>query len=180
MFAGLPQPTLRPRGKEAEMNPVMLATDGSPTAEKATTVAIELAEALEVPLLVVSCWEVPYQSVAVGWAPVAPDLDRIGEEDAEAAADRAADRAREAGVSAMTLVRRGLPEREICELATERDVRLIVVGSHGWGALRRLAFGSVSTAVLHHARQPVLVVPMAKVVADTNGRRVRAEAGSSR
>jgi nucleotide-binding universal stress UspA family protein len=162
------------------MNPVMLATDGSPTAEEATTVAIELAAALEVPLLVVSSWEVPYQSAAVGWAPLAPDIDRIGEEDAEAAADYAADRAREAGVSAMTLIRRGDPEREICALADERDVRLIVVGSHGWGAFRRLAFGSVSTAVLHHARRPVLVVPMARVVADTSGRRVRAEAGSSR
>jgi hypothetical protein len=35
--------------------------------------------------------------------------------------------------------------------------RLIVVGSHGWGALRRLVFGSVSTALLHEAPRPVLV-----------------------
>jgi nucleotide-binding universal stress UspA family protein len=162
------------------MNPVMLATDGSPTAEEATKIAIELAAGLEAPLLVVSCWEVPYQSVATGWAPLAPDLDRIGEAEAEEAADRAADQAREAGVSAMTLIRRGDPEREICAIAAERDVRLVVVGSHGWGAFRRLVFGSVSTAVLHHAHQPVLVVPKAKVAAETNGRRLREEAGRSR
>lgn len=162
------------------MNPVMLATDGSPTAEEATKLAIELAAALEAPLVVVSCWEVPIAPVAVGWAPVAPDLDRIGEEEAEAAADRAADRAREAGVSALAFVRRGDPGREICAIAAERDVRLIVLGSHGWGALHRLAFGSVSTAVLHHARQPVLVVPKAKIAAATNGGRVLAEVGRSR
>src|SRR5262245_47720664 len=162
---------MRERGRRFEMNPVMLATDGSPTAEEATRLAIELAAALEAPLLVVSCWEVPYEPTAFGWASVAPDLDRIGEEDAEQAADRAADLAREAGVSALTFVRRGDPGRELCAIAAERDVRLIVLGSHGWGAFRRLAFGSVSTAVLHHARQPVLVVPKAKVAAATNGGR---------
>jgi hypothetical protein len=38
---------------------------------------------------------------------------------------------------------------------------LILLGSHGWGAMRRVVFGSVSTSVLHHARRPVLVVPPA-------------------
>ena len=153
------------------MNPVMLATDGSPTAEEATKVAIELAGAMDAPLLVVSCWDVPYEAVATGWVPFAPDLDRIGEDEAERAAERAADRAREAGVTVITLIRRGDPQRELSEIASERDVRLVIVGSHGWGAFRRFAFGSVSTAVLHHARQPVLVVPKAKTVAETNGHR---------
>jgi len=151
------------------MNPIMLATDGSPTAEEATKIAIELATALDAPLLVVSCWEVPHQAVAFGYAPMVPDLDRIGKEEAEEVAERAAERARGAGASALALVRRGDPGRELCAIAEERDVRLIVVGSHGWGALRRLAFGSVSTAVLHHARQPVLVVPETTVAAETNG-----------
>jgi nucleotide-binding universal stress UspA family protein len=161
------------------MNPVMLATDGSPTAEEATKAAIELAAALRLSLLVVSCWEVPHEPVALGFAPVPPDLDRIGMEHAERAVELAAERARDAGVSAMTIVRRGDPEREICAIAEDRDVRLIVVGSHGWGALRRFAFGSVSTAALHHARQPVLVVPGAKVRSGENDGRF-AEARNTR
>jgi hypothetical protein len=35
---------------------------------------------------------------------------------------------------------------------------MIVVGAHGWGPLRRVVHGSVSTAVVHQARCPVLVV----------------------
>jgi nucleotide-binding universal stress UspA family protein len=35
---------------------------------------------------------------------------------------------------------------------------VIVLGAHGWGALKRIVFGSVSTAVLHSAPCPVLVV----------------------
>jgi hypothetical protein len=32
------------------------------------------------------------------------------------------------------------------------------MGAHGWGTFQRLVFGSVSTAVLHHAPSPVLIV----------------------
>ncbi|CAN5897590.1 hypothetical protein BH23ACT10_BH23ACT10_03290 [soil metagenome] len=39
------------------------------------------------------------------------------------------------------------------------DSHLLVVGTHGRGALGRLAFGSVSHQCLHHAAGPVVVVP---------------------
>jgi len=146
----------------------MLATDGSPTAADATKVAIEVAGALGAPLLVVSCWEVAYEPV-IGFAPIVPDLDRIGREQAETVGEAAAGAAREAGLSAMVLVRQGDPGREICAIASDRDVRLIVVGTHGWGAVRRFVFGSVSTAVLHHAHRPVLVVPNSQVAVEVNG-----------
>ena len=35
---------------------------------------------------------------------------------------------------------------------------MIVLGAHGWGTVKRILFGSVSTAVLHHASCPVLIV----------------------
>jgi len=34
---------------------------------------------------------------------------------------------------------------------------MIVIGAHGWGAFRRVVFGSVSLGVLHDAPCPVLV-----------------------
>lgn len=46
--------------------------------------------------------------------------------------------------------------------ATEEDAAeqtLIVVGSRGLGAMRRIRLGSVSTKVLHAAKGPVLVYP---------------------
>jgi nucleotide-binding universal stress UspA family protein len=34
---------------------------------------------------------------------------------------------------------------------------VIVIGSHGWGALKRFVLGSVTQRVLAHAKVPVLV-----------------------
>ncbi len=96
-----------------------------------------------------------------------PDLDRVGHEQALKVVEEAAEPAREAGLDVETIIRRGLPVGQICTIADEHDSRLIVVGSHGWGPLPRTLFGSVSTGVLHHARQPVLVVRQSETVPAT-------------
>jgi nucleotide-binding universal stress UspA family protein len=141
------------------MKPIMLATDGSSTAAEAAKSAIELAGAFDAPLLIVSVWDITYEPIGVGFGPILPDIDRIGHEQAQKIVEEAAEPARAAGLDVELLTRRGRPVEQICTIAAERGARLIVVGSHGWGAVRRALFGSVSTGVLHHARQPVLVVP---------------------
>ena len=66
--------------------------------------------------------------------------------------------AESAGVVVETLALEGVPGRRICESARENEVRLIVIGAHGWGRLGRVIHGSVSEYVLHHAHVPVLIV----------------------
>ena len=142
------------------MKPVILATDGSPTAEHAAESAIELARLLDSELAIVTVWNIPYPTVAFG--PIVPmngDLARLSEEQARHVNAEAAARAEEAGVETRSLVLRGFPVEEICLAAKSLDPHLLVIGSHGWGAVRRALFGSVSTGVLHHAPCPVLVVP---------------------
>jgi nucleotide-binding universal stress UspA family protein len=141
------------------MKPILLATDGSPTAAEAATRAIELARALGAPLVITTVWQVSYEPIGI-FGPVLPDLDAVGSKEALELAERAATSAREAGVECETVVRRGSPAQEICSIADAADAQLIVLGSHGWGAMRRAIFGSVSTSVLHHAGRPVLVVPL--------------------
>jgi nucleotide-binding universal stress UspA family protein len=141
------------------MKPILLATDGSPTAGDAAIKAIELAQALDAPLVVATVWHVAYEPMGVGFGPVIPDVDQVGHERALEVVEEAAAQARAADVETESVVRRGFPAEEICALAEAEDAQLIVLGSHGWGAMRRMIFGSVSTSVLHHARRPVLVVP---------------------
>lgn len=141
------------------MKPIMLATDGSPSAEAATHEAIELAKHLGVPLLAVS---VEHHSVPAygyyGYAEVVAEMRKAEHERVEHLLEAVYHRAQEAGVECETLPLEGLPARGICEIAADRNPRLIIIGAHGWGRIGRLIHGSVSTYVLHHAPVPVLVV----------------------
>lgn len=51
---------------------------------------------------------------------------------------------------------------QIVTYAREQAIDLIVTGTHGEGMLHRMAFGSVTKAVVEHAPCPVLLVPCAK------------------
>jgi len=46
----------------------------------------------------------------------------------------------------------------ICSFAIEEDAAMIVVGSHGHGALVDVLLGSVGNYVVHHSPVPVLVI----------------------
>ena len=152
------------------MKPVLLATDGSPTAEKATATAIDLARQLDTELVIVSVWDIAYAGYsAMGFAPIPMngELAKLGEEEAARVIAEAAARAEEAGVETRSVVLRGFPVEAICEAAERFAPQFLVIGSHGWGAMKRALFGSVSTGVLHHATCPVLVVPAEKAESAT-------------
>jgi nucleotide-binding universal stress UspA family protein len=55
-------------------------------------------------------------------------------------------------------VRMGTPAQTILDTADGWKADLIVVGSHGHGFWGRLTLGSVSDAIIHHAKCSVLVV----------------------
>ena len=50
------------------------------------------------------------------------------------------------------------PTRYVSEFANNREYDLIVVGSHGHGAIRELLLGSVAHSTVHRSKIPVLVV----------------------
>lgn len=73
-----------------------------------------------------------------------------------------ASRMRKAGVETTALLVHGATVDTILKEASDLEVDMIVVGSHGRGAMYQLLMGSVSEAVLHKSRFPVLVVPTHK------------------
>jgi nucleotide-binding universal stress UspA family protein len=70
-----------------------------------------------------------------------------------------AERFRKSGVDATALLVHGKTVDAILTEATDLDIDLIVVGSHGHGAMYQLLVGSISEGVLHRSSRPVLVVP---------------------
>lgn len=143
------------------MNTILFATDGSPSAQKALGEAIELAKETGWALRVLTVWQTPLVT-GYGFAPAAliPELADAEKDHATKVAETAVAAAAEAGVEATLEIRNGIPATEICDAASEDDTRLVVMGAHGWGAFKRVLFGSVSNHVLHDAPCPVLVVRM--------------------
>jgi nucleotide-binding universal stress UspA family protein len=139
------------------MKSILIATDGSPSAQEAVEFGLELAKEQGAEAVFVHV--APALDVVApggfGWAPAisheVTDQDRTPLEDAAALAQ-------ERGIEAKTTVLCGDPVDEIVAYADTIDADVIVVGSRGHGAVASALLGSVSRGVLHEAHRPVLVV----------------------
>jgi len=145
----------------SDTRPILFATDGSLSAGEAEREAFELAQRLDAPLFVVSVSHAVLPAlgyVGYGYSDVVEELTVAERHRIEKLLAEVETTARAVGIACSTAAADGFVVDEICRLAADRDARLIVVGSHGWGAARRLFSGSVSTGLVHSAPCPVLVV----------------------
>ena len=70
-----------------------------------------------------------------------------------------AKRLRKEGLEATALLVHGPTVEIILKEASDLDVDMIIVGSHGHGAVYQLLMGSVSEGILRESPCPVLIVP---------------------
>jgi nucleotide-binding universal stress UspA family protein len=136
------------------MKQILVATDGSDSAEQAVSQAIELARSTDAKLVIAYARHAPLPVLGgpVYQRSLSREL-RLAEEATALAATRACG----AGLDVEIEVVEGDPAERILELARVRDVDLIVVGSRSLGTLAGTLLGSVSREVLRHADRPVLV-----------------------
>jgi nucleotide-binding universal stress UspA family protein len=141
--------------------PILLATDGSPSAEAAQKEAFELAQRLDAPLVVVSVAHGAVPAVGYagyGYSNIVAELMEAEHRRVHALLTSVAELAEEEGLRCTAVAVDGFAVEEICRKASEYGAQMIVVGSHGWGAARRFLSGSVSTGLVHSAPCPVLVI----------------------
>ncbi len=152
------------RSKE-KFNPrfkrILVAVDGSENAERASNVAVDLADMYGAELIVVHV----VARVSHAFVPVRSTLlfrEYYSEEKqaAEKWIDKVTVLAKSRGVTARQDVRVAAPSvaEEIISYAAKKDVDLIVMGTRGLGSFKRLLIGSVSSGVIAHAPCSVLVV----------------------
>ena len=137
---------------------ILLATDGSPDAQRAAQTAVELAERTGSELHVVHVGEyLPtyFAQTEEEPAELRDAARRLLEEEAGRLGSTG-------GAVAGTHLRLGRPAEEIVDLSEELNVGVIVVGSRGQSALRRALMGSVSDSVVRHAPCPVFVIRAAE------------------
>jgi nucleotide-binding universal stress UspA family protein len=150
-------PRLDHGGDHRSVKRILIATDGSPGAREAVEYGIGLARAqgAGVHMLQVippTDWTWPDRGSTV--RPL-PDELRVRR---AVGLDDAAELAAGYGMRVGYEVVAGIPSDEIVAYADRIDADLIVVGSRGRGPVASALLGSVSSAVLHAADRPVLVV----------------------
>ncbi len=133
----------------------MIATDGSDSAEEAVVAGAGVARTLGTKAVLV------YVRPSIGPLGEPFYQEKLSEQMAYAreALDRAQTLIRQEGCDSDAEILEGNPAEQIVELARARNARLIVVGSRGLGAVAGALLGSVSSAIIHRADRPVLVVP---------------------
>ena len=142
---------------------ILLAIDGSGHSEAAVDAVARRRDRAETIVRVISVVDSNYATMLPdeGWDPALYEAIRQG---AQQSARTAVDKARAAlqlergGRTVTADVVRGSPKQVILEEADAFDADLIVVGSHGHGALGRFLLGSVSQSVVLHAACSVEIV----------------------
>jgi nucleotide-binding universal stress UspA family protein len=136
---------------------ILVAIDFSEGSRRALDEALRLAPSLDADLSLVHVVPAPVV-IAGDAAQVLP----IGEWIADARQKLAAleREARDRRVLARAQVRVGSTLHELLGAIAELQPSLVVVGSHGKGALARTFLGSVSESLCRRSPAPVLVVPL--------------------
>jgi len=141
---------------EVAFDEFLLPTDGSDGAAIAADWGIALASQLE--SLVHAVYSVDTSRVSRAKAP--DELLSALEHSGEDAIDTVRKHARSAGVSISGAVATGPPADVILTTASERDVDLIVIGTHGRTGIGQWFLGSVTENVVRQADVPVFCVPV--------------------
>jgi len=150
-----------PRRKDGKLSifptHILLATDGSAHADLAAEVATDLAQSTGSRLHV----------VAVGRTFPAAVYDEYAEaqrddlkKEAQEILDEQVRKIEEAGGTVAVAHLKMDEERDeaIVHLAEDIDAGMIVIGSRGFGGMKRALMGNVADSVVRHAHCPVLVV----------------------
>lgn len=146
-------------------HPIVLGYNGSACSSAALDETIELArDTAGVQVVLVYCHEPPpglscTLDRGCAAAKELRDYERRIETEVQPMLQRAADRARAAGVDTEVLLVWDDPARALETVAHERGSHVIVVGSHGEGPIAGALGRRTPFELLHHSDVPVLVVP---------------------
>ena len=151
--APCPVVVVRP-GWSGERGEIAVGVDDSPECEPALAYAFEQAAAYGDALRAVHAWKLPAHPLA---PEITYDVEEVREARRRVMREMLADaRGRHPEVPVREEIVYGHPVDALVQASRGAD--LVVVGSHGRGALGAAMLGSVSRGVLHHAECPVAVV----------------------
>lgn len=146
------------------MKQILIATDGSPSAQEAVDVGLELAKEQGADVTFVHV--TPADEFRGGRVGTHALTHREEIDESETALKEAAEAAEATGVSYALERISGETVETIVALADTKNADMIVLGNRGRNAITAALLGSVSQGVLRQAKRPVLVVKGARTPAE--------------
>ena len=141
---------------------ILLAIDGSPCSDAAVEEVARRPWPEGSLVKVLTAWEIPRPPTPEGWAlplDYFEGMDAALRKQGENIVNRAIQKLKSnKTLSADAVLAPGAPRPVILDEAENWGADLIVLGSHGYSAWKRLMLGSVSQAVVSHAKCSVEVV----------------------
>lgn len=143
---------------------ILIPTDGSETSQKALDHALELADRYNATIHTLYVIDLEAVDIGLGTEQVQrikegryKEMDEIRQR-VESATGEIAKQASERGIECIEGARAGRPHASINDYATDNDIDVIVMASHGRSGVRRMLLGSVTEKVIRVSDVPVLVV----------------------
>lgn len=145
------------------MKRILIPIDGSEYSMRAIEKGKELAKVFDSNVILISVIHPTYPIYSFGHN-VAPimnidlinqDIRKMSEENLDAAVKLFGPKTDK--ITGITL--EGDPANAIIDYVNSNEIDLVIMGSHGLGAVvNRMLMGSVTNKVLHHVKTPVMVV----------------------
>ncbi len=137
------------------MKKLLVALDGSPRADGVLAEAESVARRTGAKLILFRSFQIP-PDMSLAWPADDKPLEQALRTTAQTYLDECARRVPSellGGVRASL----GVPWEAVCKSASDEDVDLIVIGSHGYSGLDHL-LGTTAAKIVNHADRSVLVV----------------------
>jgi len=152
------------------MKKILVAVDGSQSAQKAAKKGAELAESLKAEVTLIHVYTETAQIPVNQFNEVASYLsaetlenimkqqeDTIKEK-RQKILDQDAEFFKRKGIEPEKVLLHGDPADEVCEYAEENNFDLIIVADKGHGKVERFLLGSISDKIVRHSKKTVMVV----------------------
>ena len=142
----------------AASSSIVVGHDGSDCADHALAMALDLADQLHVPVVVVRAWSISTAPKPSSWqfGYVSSFNEYFSAVHDELVRDTRTSVENHPAVAVSYRAVHASPAKSLTALS--RDARILVVGSRGRGGLTGMLLGSVSEQCVRHATCPVLVV----------------------
>ena len=137
---------------------ILIATDGSKTAENAAALGIKFAQQYGAKVFAVYVINVTASEAILIDEAWATEECVACEKTGQRATSSVEEKAKFAGLEVESTILKGDPADEIVNFAEKKDVELIVMGTLGKSGVQRFLLGSVAENVVRHSKVPVLVV----------------------